>query len=271
MGTITTNAIVLRHAPYRENDRMLTLFSPTMGRVDVLCRGCRKQRSPLMACSELFCAGEYVLYQSRERLGVQSCQVQDSFYPLREDVDRLTHGAMYLELCEAVVQPGQESERLFLFLLRTLAHLSYGAASPERISTVFLMGFLSLTGFRPEVRGCVRCGAALPQAGKLAAFSPGADGLLCTSCAMQEAPHAPRVDARGVTALQKIMKSGLETLKETEDAPPGVLSALLAYAQAHVERQLRSVKLLEALYTAQPANQESMEVRQKTEDDSHGD
>ena len=87
---------------------------------------------------------------------------------------------------------------------------------------------------------------------------------------MQEALHAPRVDARGVEALQKIMKSGLETLKETEDAPPGVLSALLAYAQAHVERQLRSVKLLEALYTAQPTY-DSMEVRQKTEDDSHGD
>lgn len=249
MGTITTHAIVLRHAPYRENDRMLTLFSPVYGRLDVLCRGCRKQRSPLMACSELFCAGEYVLYRSGERLGVQSCLIQDSFYPLREDVDRLTHAAMYLELCDAVVQPGQESERLFLFLLRTLAHLSYGAASPERVSTVFLMGFLSLTGFRPEVRGCVRCGAALPQEGKLAAFSPLAGGLMCTSCAMQEAVQAPRLDARGVLTVQKIMKRGLETLKEEEAPPPGVLSALLAYAQAHADRQLRSVKLLEALYT----------------------
>ena len=73
------------------------------------------------------------------------------------------------------------------------------------------------------------------------------------------------------TMLEGTIIDGLETLKETEEAPPGVLSALLAYAQAHVERQLRSVKLLEALYTAQPANQDSMEVRQKTEDDSHGD
>ena len=266
MGTVTTNAIVLRHAPYRENDRMLTLFSPTMGRVDALCRGCRRQRSPLMACSELFCAGEYVLYRSGERLGVQSCQVQDSFYPLREAVDRLTHGVMYLELCEAAVQPGQESERLFLFLLRTLAHLSYGAASPERISTVFLAGFLSLTGFRPEVRGCVRCGCVLPQPGRQAAFSPEAGGLLCTSCAMQEAVHAPRLDARGVSVLQKIMKSGLETLKENEPAPPGLLGALLGDAQAHVERQLRSVKLLEALYAM-----DNQGMKDTTGGEPHGD
>ena len=38
MGQITTNAIVLRRVDYRENDRMLTLFSPTLGRIDALCR-----------------------------------------------------------------------------------------------------------------------------------------------------------------------------------------------------------------------------------------
>ena len=79
MGQITTNAIVLRRADYRENDRMLTLFSPTLGRIDALCRGCRRQKSPLMAASELFCSGEYVLYPARERTTVSSCQIADSY------------------------------------------------------------------------------------------------------------------------------------------------------------------------------------------------
>ena len=42
MPQIVTNAVVLRRADYRENDRMLTLFSPTLGRIDALCRGCRR-------------------------------------------------------------------------------------------------------------------------------------------------------------------------------------------------------------------------------------
>ena len=62
MPQIVTHAVVLRRADYRENDRMLTLFSPTLGRIDAICRGCRRQKSPLMAASEVFCAGEYVLY-----------------------------------------------------------------------------------------------------------------------------------------------------------------------------------------------------------------
>ena len=38
-------AIVLRYANYRDNDRMLTLFSPTKGRIEALARGCRKPRA----------------------------------------------------------------------------------------------------------------------------------------------------------------------------------------------------------------------------------
>lgn len=72
------------------------------------------QKSPLMAASELFCTGEYVLYQARERTTVVSCQITDSYYPLRVDYERLSHGMYALELCSAAVQPAQENERLFL-------------------------------------------------------------------------------------------------------------------------------------------------------------
>ena len=89
MAQIVTNAIVVRRADYRENDRMITLFSPTMGRIDALCRGCRRQKSPLMAASELFCAGEYVLYQTSERATVVSCQVERSQYQNRDMAMRM--------------------------------------------------------------------------------------------------------------------------------------------------------------------------------------
>lgn len=247
MSELITNAIVLRHAAYRESSRMLTLFSPTLGRLDVMCQGCRKQKSALTTASELFCAGEYVLYQRGERMGVKSCQIQDSFYPLREDVERLTHGALYLELCEAVVQPGQESERLFLFLLRTLAHLSYGQDTPRHVSAVFLLGFSSLTGFRPQVKRCVRCGVPLPKQRERAALIPTTGGLVCARCAGEMPRDALWMDAQAIGVLQRIMREGLDFLSSPQDFPDSVLSALILYAQSHVERQVKSARLLAQL------------------------
>ena len=246
MPQIVTNAIVLRRADYRDNDRMLTLFSPTLGRVDALCRGCRRQKSPLLAASELFCTGEYALYQTGDRATVVSCAVTDTYYPLRGDYERLSHGMYMLELCAAAVQPGQENERLFLLLLRTLAHLCYGEEEPRRVTAVFLMGLTSLLGFRPQVGRCVRCGRGIEleearEDAPVAAFSPELGGVLCGACSAGE---RCRLTAREVRYLHGIMRRGLESLKDEGECPPELFSALRALAEQRLDMPIRSSKLL---------------------------
>ena len=249
MPQITTNAIVLRRADYRENDRMLTLFSPTLGRIDALCRGCRRQKSPLMAASEVFCAGEYVLYTAGERMTVVSCQVEDTFYPLRSDFDRLAHGMYALELCAAVVQPDQENERLFMLLLRSLAHLSYGDIAPRRVTAVFLMGLTSLIGFRPQVGRCAKCAmpiAPIVPPGQaedtpVAAFSPEQGGVLCTACGAGE--HC-RLSAGELNSLQAIMRRGIRTLEEEAEISDSLFEALRSMAEGRLDTPIRSGKML---------------------------
>lgn len=246
MAQIVTNAIVLRRADYRENDRMVTLFSPTLGRIDALCRGCRRQKSPLMAASELFCAGEYVLYQSRERTTITGCTVSDTYYPLRSDYERLAHGVYALELCAAAVQPAQENERLFLLLLRSLAHLCYGHAQPRRVTAVFIMGMVSLLGFRPQVGRCARCGRSVLPDGladdaPLATFGPEAGGVLCAACAAGE---KCRLTAGDVRYLQAIMRRGLDTLEEEGTCPDALFDALRAMAEDRLGTAIRSGKML---------------------------
>lgn len=85
-------AIVLRAVNYRDNDRMLTLFSPTKGRIEALARGCRKPRSPLLNAAELFALGDFELYTKNGRATVTSFNAIETFYPLRQDYDRLTAG-----------------------------------------------------------------------------------------------------------------------------------------------------------------------------------
>ena len=233
MAQLTTSAIVLRRADYRDNDRMLTLFSPTLGRIDALCRGCRRQKSPLMAASELFCSGEYVLYQTGERTTVVSCAVSESFYALRGDYERLAHG-MY----------AQENERLFLLLLRSLAHLCYSEIPPRRVTAVFLMGMTSLLGFRPQVGRCARCGKPIDAQGEgyVAAFSGEAGGVLCPACGPGE---ACRLTAQDVRYLQDIMRRGLKSLTDAQaGCPDALFDALRAMAEGKLDTPVRSGKLL---------------------------
>ena len=127
MPSVTTQGIVLRFANYREHDRMLTILSPDYGRIDALSRGCRRPKSPLLPVSELFVSGEFVLYQSHDHFTLTSCALADSFYPLRLEPYRLTCASYMAALCQAAVQPGQESSGLYALLLKALYYLTYNA------------------------------------------------------------------------------------------------------------------------------------------------
>ena len=112
MAALSCEGIVLRHADYRENDRMLTLLTP-QGRIDALARGCKRPKSPLLPASEVFTLGSYELFGSKEKFVVVSCMITDSFYPLREDFDKLACAAYMANVCEAAVQPGDKSLSCF--------------------------------------------------------------------------------------------------------------------------------------------------------------
>ena len=57
-------AIVLRHVNYRDNDRMVTLLSPSRGRIDAIIRNCRKPKSHNLNAGELFALGDYMLHEN---------------------------------------------------------------------------------------------------------------------------------------------------------------------------------------------------------------
>ena len=125
MPYITTQAIVLHTADYRDNDRMLSLLTPEHGQLDALCRGCKKPQSPLMSAAQAFSYGEYVLYQAKGRMTVTSFELIDSFYALREDYEKLRYAACMLEVMQAQATPGEGNTRLFLLLARSLKRLCY--------------------------------------------------------------------------------------------------------------------------------------------------
>lgn len=91
-------AIVLRCVNYRDHDRMLTLLSPTKGKIEVISRGCRKPRSPLLNASELFALGDFELYDRTGRINLVSANLIETFYPLRSDFDRLACGTYCLNI-----------------------------------------------------------------------------------------------------------------------------------------------------------------------------
>lgn len=232
MGTFSVEGIVLRHADYRENDRMLTLLTPR-GRVDALCRGCKRPRSPLMAASEVFVMGSYELTAVRDRYIVSACLIRDSFYDLRLDIRRLSCAAYMANVCEATVQPEDSAQRPFLLLARALGYLCYQNEDPRAVLSAFLLHYAAALGYRPALDRCVVCGTpADGENGVLFDIEQG--GILCSACAGRMV-RGTGLTRREADWLKTAETKGVRTGLPPEDAP---LEVMQQYLESHIDRRI---------------------------------
>ena len=239
MPSITTPGIVLRYANYRDHDRMLTLLSPQHGRLDVLSRGCRRPKSALMPASELFVHGEFVCYQQNDRATLTSCQITDTFYPLRMDPYRLTCASYMTALCAAAAQPDEESSALYALLLKGLYYLSYEPeADALETTTAFLLLFADAIGYRPRLSRCAHCRTPLGLSGG-APFDIAAGGLCCPQCASRS---TFRLSVDAIKWMSQTLRNGLTPQKNTGAGT--LFDVLRRYVEMRLETPIKVSKLL---------------------------
>lgn len=232
MGEVKTDAIVLRHVDYGESNRMLTLLSPTLGKLSVSARGCRRRKAKLTNATEVFCAGEYLLHQTQDRYALTGCQIKDAFYDLRCDYDRLVEGAHWLRLVETVATPAQEQHMLFALLLRGLTYLNYSTQDTRRIAMTFYMHFTRVCGFAPELYRCMVCGEPVESPMRLDLSGGGVCCGKCSKSGMELGARTLEV-LRGFSTLKF---AALEGVTVDEDELRRAHSLMMQYIDVQTGR-----------------------------------
>lgn len=118
MKPIRTKAIVLRRTNYAEADRILQLLTPEHGKMSVIAKGVRREKSKLAGGIELFAVCDVSIIPGKGDMGTLTSSRLDIFYAhIMEKYERLQLGY------EAIKQIGQSVEAVaepaFFELLQT--------------------------------------------------------------------------------------------------------------------------------------------------------
>ena len=253
MADVTCRGMVIRTVDYRDNDRILTLFTAESGRVDAKARNCRKATSPLLACTQPFTYGEYQLFYHRNKYIIDQGEVLESFYPLREDVGRFAAASLCASLCLEGVQAEESSEAIFSLLYHTLSFLTYGENDPGDLTACFLVRFLALSGFRPAITQCAVCGRDMRE-DPVIRFLPDKGGAVCAACS----PVGRRISKTALEAMRRMLllsDDQLGRVRMKEPLRAEVLSHLVPYAKLYMP----GVEKAAALFTSLHAPSQMME------------
>lgn len=243
MPAKSLNGIVIGYADYRDNDRILTLFTEENGRVDCKARNCRKPTAPLLACSQPFVYGEYTIFFSKEHGTLNNCEIREHFYALREDPDRFLAASCVAALCQAVVEPDAPNASLFYLLYYTLSFLAYSESDSRDILLGFILHFLDRTGYQPALTFCASCHRDV-RTDPVLYFSPKAGGTVCATCARGDKP----ISKLALEAMRRILlldDRDLEKIRLTDPLRKEILSALTLDLGEILGYEDKGVKILQ--------------------------
>lgn len=182
-------------------DKMVTLLTPS-GKIGCAAKGARRPKSLLMAGSQLFCFGEYLIFKGNNSYNINSCDTIEIFYNLRTDLDKLNYAVELCKIVDSVTFENQNTYRILQLILNTLYVISETDKNLELVASVFKIRLLCLLGFMPKTEKCVNC----DEKEKIAFFSIADDGFKCTNCGKVD-KSAISISATTVDAIRYIIKS----------------------------------------------------------------
>ncbi len=182
-STYPLEAIVLDRTYHREYDSRISIFSRERGRQELVVRGTRRPKSKLAGHIEPMSLVDLLVVKGKQYDYAGSAVGRDSFTGIKNDLDRIRQGARIIRFFRRVVERDEPDARLYDLLhssLRELDRSGDSAAGQETQGLAFVLRFLSLSGYRPQLERCIGCDCGLESRAAYFAYADG--GLVCVDC-----------------------------------------------------------------------------------------
>ena len=251
--TYQTEAIIIKKIKLGEADRILTLYTPHLGKIQGVAKGIRRPRSKLAGHLELITHSQVSLARGRNLDTITGSQTINSFLPLKSDL-WLTSCALYVtELINQFTADHIENYPLFQLLLETMHRLGQ-AGDIELVLHYFELHLLGEVGYRPQLQQCASCHSPLKPVTN--AFSPKAGGVLCPRCSRslalggQSQPLTYPLSVNALKVLRLLQSSDYDTaskLKMNPELSHELEGVMRDYVKYLLEREVKSAAWLDTL------------------------
>ncbi len=242
-----TQAIILKRRDIGEADRVVTILTPSHGKIDVVAKGARKPTSHKTGHVELFTRADMLVHLGRGLDIISQVEMVAPYIPLREDLTRGAYASYSAELLDRFVAEGEEYHNdLFQLLDDTLDRLS-NDSDPRLAVRYYEVQLLDLVGFRPELTDCVVSHEPVQPEDQFFSYALG--GVVTPGFSHESSMTVP-INVTTLKLLRHMQRSPyshVKSLKIGGELHDDVERVLLGYITFLLERKLQSVDFIKRL------------------------
>lgn len=225
MALQRTAGVVIHLTDYGEADKIVTIYSPTLGQWTGIAKGAKRSIKRFVNKLELFSLLD-IDYSDQYALPIiNQAELINSHLALRQNYRSYTAATLVCELFRSWTHANDQDSQLFSCLTWILDSL---CQQPERMEAMvlFLIKFYSRLGYQPNLSACASC-HRLESHGSPFRFRASHGEIICRHC--QPASSAVTLSINTVKLLSKALMLPLDKLNRLRFTPASINEALTLF------------------------------------------
>ncbi len=244
MNFIPARGFVLESRNFAEADKIVQLYTLSLGRIKAIVKGVRKPKSKLSSAIDLFTESSFSLHKkpSADLYVLSQAKVLNSYSELKKDFKTITALQVLADILVQSLHDTEPHPEVYSLLRETLSAMNRDNSGLESLLASFGLKFLDLLGYPLELTACVECETPLLR--KKAYLIPHRGGALCEDCC-PTGPSRLKVSPVELEVLKKLWTLPMEKVHILKMKPAfsrGILLTVLEYLERTVERKLKTVE-----------------------------
>ena len=240
---VAVTGMVIGITHFNDYDRRVVLLTKERGKITAFAQGARRQNSQLLARTQLFAFGTFIVSEGKNAYKLHSAEIMNYFESISKDPAKLCYASYFLEMASYYAKENNNEVELLKLVYQTLRIMVKDVIPLALIRAIYELRIFVVNGEYPECFHCVRC----QSKENLLHFSPLRSGVLCNDC-LSEPGQLFYVSPSTLYTMQYIIASSIErlyTFNVSEDVLHELQRVTMHYIDEKIDRPFKSMDVLE--------------------------
>lgn len=241
MSLHKVNAVVIKTKEFKENDKLVWLYTEKLGKITTIAKGSKKSKSKLLSLTLPLCYGEYVLFKGKSLYNLQEGKIINSFQGLLENLYKLTYSSYICELIDICLEDGEVNLELFKDFITCMYLLNTDALNYELLLRSFELKLLKATGYGLNLENCIVCNKKISVANYISLSQYGG---ICDNCPKEHGLYLSKPAYNSIKFLMKTPMDKLYKLNLNSDLKKEISKITSYIISSNYSRKPKSLEML---------------------------